>query len=85
VIVDCPPVLPVTDAVLSATNMDATLMIVSSGTTTAKDVSNALEVLGRVDAPVVGVVLNGVEISAGYRYRYRYSYEPRHTVPADRA
>jgi capsular exopolysaccharide synthesis family protein len=84
VIVDCPPVLPVTDAVLTATNMDATLMIVSSGTTTAKDVSNALEVLARVDAPVVGVVLNGVEINAGYRYRYRYSYEPRHTVPADR-
>jgi capsular exopolysaccharide synthesis family protein len=87
VIVDCPPVLPVTDAVLIATSMDATLLVVSSGTTTGKDLSGALEVLGQVDAPVVGVVLNALETNAGYRYRYRYSYsyEPRHSVPADRA
>jgi capsular exopolysaccharide synthesis family protein len=85
VIVDCPPVLPVTDAVLTATSMDATLMVVSSGTTTGKDLSRALEVLAQVDAPVVGVVLNALETNTGYRYRYRYrySYEPRDAVTAD--
>ena len=88
VIVDGPPVLPVTDAVLTATSMDATLMVVSSGTTTGKDLSRALEVLAQVDAPVVGVVLNALETNTGYRYRYRYryrySYEPRDAVTADR-
>ncbi len=85
VIIDCPPVLPVTDAVLIAANVDATLMVVSSGTSTAKDLSNALDLLGQVDAPVAGVVLNSVSTNAGYRYRYSYSYEPRHSSTADRS
>jgi Mrp family chromosome partitioning ATPase len=86
VIVDCPPVLPVTDAVLTATSMDATLIVLSSGRTTGKDIASALEVLSQVDAPVMGAILNAVETRAGYRYRYRYrySYEPRHTVTVDR-
>jgi capsular exopolysaccharide synthesis family protein len=83
VLVDCPPVLPVTDAVLIATSMDATLLVVSSGTSTAKDLSNALKVLSQVDAPISGVVLNSVSTSSGYRYRY--SYEPGHSPAADRS
>ena len=62
--------------------MDATLIVLSSGKSTAKDLSNALEILSQVDAPVSGVVLNSVAVNAGYRYRY--SYEPCHSATADR-
>jgi non-specific protein-tyrosine kinase len=80
VLVDTPPVLPVTDAVLVSGRVDATVIVVSAGLTSAKDLSRALEVLGQVDAPVTGAVLNSVAVNAGYRFRYRYSYtsEPQH-------
>jgi Mrp family chromosome partitioning ATPase len=72
-------VLPVTDAVLVSGRADATMIVVSAGLTSAKDLGRALEVLGQVDAPVTGAILNAVTVNAGYRYRYQYSYtsEPR--------
>jgi non-specific protein-tyrosine kinase len=80
VLVDTPPVLPVTDAVLVSGRVDATMIVVSAGLTSAKDLSRALEVLAQVDAPVTGAILNSVSVDAGYRYRYQYSYtpDPRH-------
>jgi non-specific protein-tyrosine kinase len=87
VLVDTPPVLPVTDAVLVSGRVDATVLVVSAGLTSAKDLSRALEVLGQVDAPVTGAVLNAVTLSSGYRYRYQYSYtpDPRHLRGSDKA
>jgi capsular exopolysaccharide synthesis family protein len=88
VLVDSPPVLPVTDASLISAQVDATLIVVSAGLTTAKDLARALETLGQVDAPVTGAVLNTVPVNAGYRYRYRYQYsyapEPRHLRGSER-
>jgi succinoglycan biosynthesis transport protein ExoP len=76
VLVDCPPVLPVTDAVLISGRVDATFLVVSAGLTSAKDLARALEVLGQVDAPVSGFVLNAVTVNTEYRYRYQYPYSP---------
>jgi Mrp family chromosome partitioning ATPase len=75
VVFDSPPVLPVTDAVALASRVDALLMVVQAGSTTAKDLGRALEMLGQVDASVIGAVLNGVQPRGRYGYRYgRYSY-----------
>lgn len=77
VLIDTPPVLPVTDAVVLAPRMDATLMVVSSGTTTRRELARSLELLGQVEAPVVGTVLNGITSENRYGYRYggeRYGY-----------
>lgn len=74
VLLDCPPVLPVTDAAVLSGRVDATLVVASSGETTRKELSRALEVLGHVDAPVVGLVLNGVSAEGGYGYAYHYRY-----------
>ncbi|MHB8246954.1 MAG: tyrosine-protein kinase domain-containing protein [Acidimicrobiales bacterium] len=79
VLIDSPPTLPVTDAVALAPAVDAVILVVSSGSTTAKDVARSLEILGQVDAPVVGAVLNGISQGNQYGYRYRYggySYGP---------
>ncbi|HVF31399.1 MAG TPA: polysaccharide biosynthesis tyrosine autokinase [Acidimicrobiales bacterium] len=76
VLVDCPPVLPVTDARVIAHRIDATLVVVSAGVTKKTHLERAIELLKQVDAPVVGVIVNGVGDGAAYGYggNYRYTY-----------
>ena len=74
VLVDSPPVLPVTDAVILARAADATLLVVAAGQTRGKDLRRAIETLSLVQATVVGVVLNEVTMSTGYGYRKRSRY-----------
>ena len=74
VLIDSPPALAVTDAVVMAPRLDATLVVVSSGSTTRRDLASALGILGQVDAPVVGAVLNSVATQGAYGYRSGYVY-----------
>lgn len=78
VLVDSPPVLPVADATVLAGISDAMLLIAAAGRTTRRDCRRAVELLGHVDAALVGVVLNGATPQAVYGYRpgraYRYTY-----------
>jgi succinoglycan biosynthesis transport protein ExoP len=70
VIIDSPPVLPVTDSVALARRVDALLMVVQAGSTTAKDLARSLEMLGQVDASIIGAVLNAVRPPGRHGYRY---------------
>ena len=70
VLVDSPPVLPVTDAVILAQAVDITLLVVAAGQTRGKDLRRAIEALSLVQATIVGVVLNEVTTSTGYGYGY---------------
>jgi capsular exopolysaccharide synthesis family protein len=73
IIIDCPPILPVTDAVVIAQQADAVILIANSGSTHARDIGESLERLSNIDAKLDGVVLNGIPPTGGkYRYRYRY-------------
>jgi capsular exopolysaccharide synthesis family protein len=78
VLVDCPPVLPVTDAAVLSARMDGTLLVATAGVTTRRDFARAIELLRQVEAPLVGAVLNGVteEGAYGYAYKYRYYHAP---------
>jgi capsular exopolysaccharide synthesis family protein len=58
VLVDAPPVLPVTDALVLAPLMDAVLLVVSPASATRSLVTSTRQQLDRVDAHVLGVVLN---------------------------
>jgi capsular exopolysaccharide synthesis family protein len=73
VLIDSPPVLPVTDSVLLAKDADATLLIVAAGQTSRGDLQRAAEKLGQVNAKVVGLVLNETTRQAG-GYGYGYGY-----------
>jgi polysaccharide biosynthesis transport protein len=75
VLVDCPPVLPVTDAAVLSSRVDGTVLVASAGSTTEKDLGRALELLRQVGAPIIGTVLNGVSADGGYGYQYGY-YAP---------
>ena len=81
VLVDSPPVLPVTDALVVSRFVDATLLEVDSRSTARKAVGRALQTLDQVNAPVLGVVLNGLPEGGdyGYGYGYGYRYEEHHS------
>jgi capsular exopolysaccharide synthesis family protein len=75
VIVDSPPVLPVTDAVILAQAVDGVLLVVDAGETAQDVVRRAAESLQQVGAHLVGVVLNKMPAGrSGYHHAYREYY-----------
>lgn len=88
VLIDTPPVLPVTDAAVVAARADATLLVVSAGRSTKKQARRAVEILERVDARPAGVIVNripdrGASFYYGYDYSYGYSNTGRSKKTAD--
>lgn len=61
VLIDTPPLLPVTDAAVIARSIDLAFLVTMAGKGTRKHLRQALEILEQVDAPVGGLVLNAVE------------------------
>lgn len=74
VILDSPPVLPVTDAMVISHLVDATLVVANSRSTSRKAVHRTLQQLAQVHAPVIGLVLNGLPAGGAYGYGYGYGY-----------
>ncbi|HEX2064358.1 MAG TPA: hypothetical protein VHE80_08050, partial [Acidimicrobiales bacterium] len=83
VLVDCPPVLPVTDAAVLSSRVDATLLVATAGRTTRRELGRAYELLAQVDAPIIGTVLNGVTGEGAYGY-YRYAYAYSYTADGEK-
>jgi polysaccharide biosynthesis transport protein len=76
VLIDSPPVLPVTDAAVLARHADATLLLAAAGQTRRADLRRAVEKLDQVNAKVLGIVLNKVSRQTERSYGYTYSYKP---------
>lgn len=78
--IDSPPILPVTDGLVISGLVDAVLVVSSAGTSTKRSVKRATELLRQVDAPLIGAILNGVGSKLEYGYTYggdnRYYLEP---------
>jgi capsular exopolysaccharide synthesis family protein len=75
VLIDSPPVLPVTDAAILSQHADATLMLAAAGQTRRSDLHRAVEKLDQVGATILGIVLNKVTRHTGSYYGYTYRYE----------
>lgn len=76
VLVDSPPVLPVTDAAILSRHADATLMLAAARQTRRGDLHRAVEKLHQVGTVIPGVVLNKVTRQTGRSYGYSYNYKP---------
>ena len=77
ILLDSPPLLAVTDAVILARLSDGVVLIAQAGKTAADDARQAASQLRDVDAPILGVILNDMDISDrryGYYYYYQYGY-----------
>ncbi len=68
-ILDTPPMMAVTDAVVLAPRVDGVLLVARPGGTKISALRTAVEQLRRTGANILGVVLNEVQMK-GYRYRY---------------
>ncbi len=68
-ILDTPPMMAVTDAVVLAPRVDGVLLVARPGGTKNSALRTAVEQLRRTGANILGVVLNEVQMK-GYRYRY---------------
>jgi capsular exopolysaccharide synthesis family protein len=81
VLVDTPPMLIANDAVDLARHADGVLLVARSGATLIEGAERSAELLGRLEIPVVGVVLVASE-AASSKSRYyssRYYAEPERT------
>ncbi len=74
VLMDSPPVGSVTDASIISTYVDGTILVVKSGRTEVETVKRAKELLEKINANIIGVVLNNInKKQIGYSY-YPYYY-----------
>lgn len=73
-LIDCPPVLPVTDTLLVSRLTDGILVLSSAKLTSRKNLQRTVELLRQVHAPLIGMVLNRVPTDGGYAYGYGYGY-----------
>jgi len=75
VLIDSPPLLPVTDSALLAKQVRGTLVVVAAGRTHKQQLAGALESLHHVDARVSGLVLTMLPTKGPDAYGYgRYGY-----------
>ena len=77
VIIDAPPILPVTDAAVLSQYVDGVILVAGYGLTTFDAAIQAKASLQKVNARILGVVLNGVPTDkrGGYYYYYYYYYD----------
>jgi receptor protein-tyrosine kinase len=86
VVVNTPPLLPVTDAAVLSAHADGVLVVVRAGRTTRQQLTLAMRTLNAVGARVLGTVLNMAPTDRGSSYEaYRQAgtTEADHGAPKD--
>jgi succinoglycan biosynthesis transport protein ExoP len=78
-ILDAPPLLAVTDALVLARRVDGVIMVVKPSITKWAALSNAFKQLKQVNANVIGVVLNDVQIKHSRYYSYSRYYNKKYS------
>src|SRR6202161_1193935 len=73
IVIDSPPIMAATDAVILSALTDGVLLVVRSGETPKEAFTRTRDLLAAVKCRLLGVVLNAVDSSApDYYYSYRY-------------
>lgn len=86
VLIDSPPLLPVTDGALIAAQVDGALLVVRHSKTTVDQVAAAQDRLESVGAHTAGIILSMVKASTSdaYGYGYGYGYGPSEAKSSSR-
>ena len=78
IIIDSPPVIGFADSVILSSVSDGVMLVVLGGKTTREALQRAKDILLQVEAKILGVVINRVDIQRSdygyYYYRYYYYY-----------
>lgn len=84
VVIDTPPLLPVTDAAVLAKAVGGAIVVVGAGTVDRDELETALSALGTAGVRVLGVVVNRVPVrgpgAGAYDYGY-YAYTAEEAPP----
>jgi succinoglycan biosynthesis transport protein ExoP len=78
-ILDAPPLLAVTDALVLARRVDGVIIVVRPSITKWASLSNAFKQLKQVNANVIGVVLNDVQVKHSRYYNYSRYYSDKYS------
>jgi polysaccharide biosynthesis transport protein len=73
IIIDTPPLVGLSDALALSPFADAVLLVARSGRTSQQSLRRARDILNRVHARTVGVLINDLDIDSGDYYNY-YGY-----------
>jgi polysaccharide biosynthesis transport protein len=78
IVLDSPPVLGFADTIILSTSVEGIILVVLGGKTPRETLQRAKEVLHQVNAKILGVVINRIDIQRSdygyYYYRYQYYY-----------
>jgi succinoglycan biosynthesis transport protein ExoP len=91
IVIDTPPVMAATDAVILSVQADGVLLVVRSGETPKEAFTRTRDLLVSVKCHLLGVVLNAVDSKApdyyySYRYYpYSYGYGPKDSAESHHA
>jgi Mrp family chromosome partitioning ATPase len=78
VILDTPPVLSVTDAVVLSAHCDAVILVVRCGVTTKQSLIRVRDFFMRSRKRIAGVVMNGFDLKSADHYMYLgYKSDPK--------
>jgi capsular exopolysaccharide synthesis family protein len=86
VVIDTAPVLAVSDTQAVAANVDSVVLVIRAGVTRKRAIIRSRELLMRINAPLVGFVVNDVDMRLENFYTYRYGmygYQYGYGYPAD--
>jgi polysaccharide biosynthesis transport protein len=72
IIIDSPPVLPITDPTILSSIVDGVIMVVECEMTTRAALARACKILEHAGGRIIGTVLNKVEVGRDGYYGYRY-------------
>ena len=84
IVIDTPPLVPVTDAAVASTWADGVLQVVRYGRTTRQQLAHARRALHAVDAHLLGTVLTMVPMSRSSSYASYHSYQTVEQAPPER-
>ncbi|MBC8440393.1 MAG: AAA family ATPase [Deltaproteobacteria bacterium] len=74
IIIDAPPVMPVTDALVLTPKTDGAVFVIKSGNTDRKIIKDVLDQFEKASQPIIGTVLNRVNMKKEGYYRYYKKY-----------
>lgn len=85
VIIDAPPLLPVTDAAVLSQHVGGVVVVVGAQNIRQPDLSKSLRALEMVGSPILGVVLNKLPVKGPDAYAYTYYSHPEESAGKDKS
>jgi tyrosine-protein kinase Etk/Wzc len=72
ILFDSPPVMAVTDAQVLSQHADGVIVVLAAGQTQIELAKRTKQALLKVDAPIIGYVLNNFDVTKAYGSYYKY-------------